>query len=34
LTIDIKAIESSPMNYIDCARHRIFYTKTLEIGTF
>ena len=31
---DIKAIESSPTNYIDCARHKIFYTKTLETGIF
>jgi hypothetical protein len=34
MTVDIKAIESSLMNYIDFARHKIFYFKTLETGTF
>lgn len=34
ITTDIKSIESSAMNYIDCARHKIFHTKTLETGTF
>jgi len=34
MTTYIKDIESSPINYIDCARHKIFYTKTLETGIF